>query len=505
MYFLGLDIGTTGCKSMILTEGGQMIAFRYAEYRSLRHPRPGWSELCPDEIWGSVVEAIRKSIKSKNVEPEDIKAIGVSALGGSVMPVDKKGRWLYPCIQFYDTRATQQMQTVERQIGRDVYFKLTGFSTPYLAGLPIFTIMWIRDKMRRIYDKTSTFLGAGEYVISKLSGITITDNSLASNFGAFKPLAKAWSSEVLKVARIDENLMPETKPSGTIIGETDISIKKKTGIPNETCIVMGGWDVACANLGSGSIKQGLLSDVTGTVENLSCTVPESLVQRLTPEHELFYQCHVIPDKYVVCGEVETAGSILRWFRDNFAAEELARAKRTGKDVYDILMKNASRTIGSKKLLVLSDFRGGSNLGAFVGLSIHHGKAEILRAILEGITFQARNIVEDRFGKAGFKVTEIRSTGGGAKSRLWLQMKANILKKTVVAPFLPQSSALGAAVLASLGTRTYHTADEALKRMLKFKVKCEPERGPARLYDTYYTVHKELCRSLAVPFLDLANI
>jgi xylulokinase len=286
-------------------------------------------------------------------------------------------------------------------------------------------------------------------------------------------------------------------------------VSEKTGLARGTPIVLGGYDVIVGGLGVGAIEEGIASDVTGTVEQTAYTVPESFIKKLDeiPSLPLWGGCHVAKDKYYVTGGIgRSSGPILRWYRDTFASEERKDAQEKNKDVYDILTEMASKAEpGSKKLLLLPDFMFSNHgEGVLIGLSFEHSKNEIIRAILEGATYRMKEYIE-RVEEAGLKTTELRALGGGAKSSLWLQIKADVFQKTVIAPVVTEATSLGAAILAGIGVKVYRDAAEGVQRAYRVKEVHKPDEERSKLYERYYQVYKRIRPTLEGMFNDLAAL
>jgi len=502
MYLLGLDVGTTGCKSVIFTLDGNVISSAYGEYR-LHHRKPGWSELNPEEVWNTTRETIRRSINNANIDPNRIAALGTSVLGDAFIPVDASGSHLYWSMTTVDARATEQTRWWEENFGQDRMYSITG--QPLTSSMPIYPlpkIQWLREHEPEVYRRAAMFLCWEDYVNMKLCGKPVIDFSVASRTMMFDIVKKEWSKEILETAELNEDLLPETKPAGTVIGHVTPDAAKETGLSERTLVVAGGHDQACGALGAGIVESGPAMDATGTVEcvgvilrKLSLT-EQARVQGFAVHH------YVIEDKYFLFGFNPTSGVVLRWFRDNFAEKEIEEARKRGMNVYDLLMSMAAESpLGAKELFLLPYFEGSGTptfnrkaRGVFVGLTLAHSKREVLRAIVEGLSYELRRNIE-AIEKQGTEVTEIRSIGGGARSDFWSQLKADITGKPLVVPNVTEAAALGAAILAGIGTDLYEDAEEALKRVYKEKSRFSPLAENAKRYDRYYKVYKKIYKPL----------
>lgn len=509
MYLLGLDVGTTGCKSVIFTLDGSMVSSAYGEYR-LYHRKVGWSELNPKEVWEKIKETIRKSIINGGIDPNKIIALGTSVLGDAFIPVDEAGNPLYWSMTTADARAVKQTKWWEENFGQDRIYRITG--QPLTSLMPIYPlpkIQWLRENEYKVYRKTAKFLCWEDYVNMKLCGKPVTDFSVASRTMMFDIVKKEWSKEILSVAKLSEDLLPEIKPAGTVISHLTSNAAREVGLSEKTLVVTGGHDQACGALGAGIIESGPAMDATGTVECIGVILKalnlteQARVQGFAVHH------YVIEDKYFLFGFNPTSGVVLRWFRDNFAGEEIKEAEKRGISVYDLLTSMAAESpLGAKGLFLLPYFEGSGTptfnrraRGAFIGLTLAHGKNEVLRAMLEGLSYELRINIE-AIEELGTEITEVRAIGGGARSDFWLQLKADITGKPLVVPNITEAAALGAAILAGIGAGLYKNAEEALNIVYREKSRFSPRNDFFKRYCEYYKVYKKIYKSLTEIFNEL---
>ena len=508
-FLMGIDIGTTGCKSIIFSRDGRIVSSVYGEYR-LYHREPHWSELNPEEVWPVVVDTMKASVKRSRVDPKSIEAVSTSVLGEAFFPVDRDGNPLYWSMTTYDARAEEQTRWWEENFSSERMYQITG--QPLSRAMPIYTlqkIQWLRKHKPEVYRKAFKFLCWEDYTNLKLCGNAVTDYSVATRTMIFDIRRRRWSSEILEAMDMSEDLLPEVVPSGEVVGEVDRKASDETGLEGGTLVVAGGHDQPCGSLGAGIVEAGPAMDATGTVECIG------LIQReLTLRDEMRVQgyavhCYVIPGKYFMFGFNPSGGVVLRWFRDNFAKLERVEAEARGVDVYDILTSEASKAqAGSMKLFLLPYFEGSGTpkfnrraRGVLFGLTLAHTKREIIRAILEGITFELRNNIE-AVERHGTPITELRAIGGGAKSKFWLQLKADITGRKVVAPDVTEAAALGAAILAGVGSRSYVSAEEAVKEIYREKEVFLPDARAKEVYDKHYYVYRELYPAFKELFVEI---
>lgn len=500
MYLLGLDIGTSGCKSFLYSPEGQIVSSSYHEY-TIRHPKPNWSELEPTEVWSNILAVIRESVSKAKIDPKQIQALSVSALGDEIMPVDKNLKFCYPTLLLYDQRAAKQMTEIPEKIGTSKLEEVTGSPR---ARYIISNIMWLKEEMPEVYRKTAKFIGWHEYVVWKLCGKPVIDPSLAQATGVFDRRKYEWSTEILNALEIDVDLMPEIQLAGTAVGEVSSEASKETGLARGTSVVVGAHDTPdCSALGAGVVYENIAMDLTGTFENVTAVVPEDMKD---PMRILCWGINKTSKIYISgVGGLSSSGSVFKWYKDTFSQEEIIEAQRTGKDVYDLLTAKAAQAPpGSNNLLVIPDFTGRTTKGAIVGLTLGHRKNDVIRALLEGITYQIRIGLENA-GERAARIKEIRAVGGGAKSPFWVQLKADIYRKRMVTPAVLEGGSLGAAILAGIGVGVYKDAFDGVNRTYRQKATYMPNEEASKVYDKYFEVYKRLRLTMEPVFKDLIAI
>ena len=512
MYLLGLDVGTTGCKSVIFTSSGDVVSSAYGEYR-LYHRRPEWSELNPEEVWKAIIGTIRSSIVKAKIDSRQIIALSTSVLGEAFFPIDKEGRWLYWSMTTFDARAEEQTGWWEENFGADNMYRITG--QPLTSSMPIYTlpkIQWLRENEPELYKKSRMFVCWGDYVNLKLCSKPVMDYSVATRTMMFDIRKKVWSSEILEKAHIDESLLPDVQPSGTVVGEISREAAKEIGLSQGTLVVTGGHDQPCGALGAGITETGPAMDATGTVECIAVVQKELTLTERMRLQGFAVHCYVVDGKYFMLGFNPSGGVVLRWFRDNFAEKDKEVAKKMGVDVYDLLTGEASKAPpGSIELFLLPYFEGSGTptfnrraRGVFLGFTLAHSKREVVRAILEGLTYELRNNIE-AIEEHGTDITELRAIGGGAKSKFWLQLKSDITGRKVVVPNVTEAAATGAAILASVGAEIYGKIEEAATAFYSKKETFSPDVEASRIYEKYYGFYRRLYGTFENAFNEIKRL
>jgi xylulokinase len=488
MSLLGLDLGYTGCKAMAFDLEGQVLASAYREY-PMNYPQPGWVELDPEAIWEHTTSAIQEVTSSLS---DPVEALSVSVMGEAFTPVDRQGRPVTPTITAFDQRGDPECDALVEQIGADRFFALSG----QVAGpsYPLAKICWLRQNRPDIYRAVDKFLCYGELVLSRLGLPPTIDYSMAARTLAFDVHRLAWSEPILEAARLDPELLPSIAPAGTALGTPPPQIADELGLPRSTVVVVGGHDQPCGAVGAGVVAEGQATYALGTV-HVICAVLDSFKD---PLGEAGFPCypHVVPDRFVTMGYNFTGGSLLRWFRDTFAQAEIAQARSTDQDPYDLLLADLPQT--PTNLLVLPHFSGTGTpwfdslaRGTVMGLTLSTERPELVKAILEGTTYElAMNL--RLLQRAGAPVRELHAIGGSAKSSVDLQIRTNIMNRPVLAMKVSEAASFGAAILAGVGAGLYDSPEVASSQLAQIQDTCYPDPDLAAQYqlclDAYEAIH-----------------
>ena len=495
MSLLTIDVGTTGCKVIAFNVKGRIIAQAYGEY-PLIHNNPGWSELDSKLVWQKVSDGIRDVANQTHNDP--IEAVSVASQGEAVTPIDKNGQILDNAITSFDSRTSGISNQIEREISKLEIMKITGM--PLSDITTVAKLVWLKREKPDIYNQTWKFLCFADFIYHQLgiSSVCI-DYSLAARTMAFDILNKCWSDRMASVTGIDPNLFAQPVQSGTIIGQISCSVAEELGLPKSVVGVAGGHDQPCGALGAGIIDHGNVMDATGTVECIAPAFTKPILNQKMIEGNFSCYPHTVDGLFVTLGFVSSGGVILRWFRDNFAQTEVTQAKARGQDVYELLID--SMPDEPSPVMLLPHFTGSGTptldlnaKGAILGLTLQTTKSDIVKAILEGISFEIKhnlNLLE----LAGVEINEIRAIGGGAKSDRWLQLKADIFGKDVVALDVSEGVCMGAAILAGTAIGKYNSIQEAVKLLIQPKQVYQPDKEKQQRYlermDTYSQLYKTI--------------
>ncbi len=494
MSLLGIDVGTTGCKVIAFREDGEILAQAYGEY-PLIHPQPGWSELDSNVVWENVSNGIREVAAQTKSDP--IEAISVASQGEAVTPVWGNCDVLANAITTFDSRTTGICDEILQDISPIEVMQITGMPPSDIHTLA--KLVWIQRNDPELYKEVWKFFGYEDFINFRLGVQPVVDYSLAARTMAFDIINKCWSERMLGLANVDVSILPDTVPSGTIIGKIGTKVSGELNLPKGVVVVAGGHDQPCGALGAGIIRGGEVMDATGTVECIAPAFPEPVANQQMIEGNFSCYPHVVEGLYVTLGFVSSGGVVLRWFRDTLAQAELVEAEASGRDVYDILLDDIPDTPGTVMLLPHFTGSGTPHLdlgskGAIVGLSLSTTKGELVKAILEGISYEIKQNLT-MLEAAGVEINEIRAIGGGAKSEKWLQLKADMFGKKVIALDISEGVCLGTAILAGTAIGKYNSIEEAVGLLVKPQKTYYPREDISLEYDEKLKTYQQIYPAL----------
>lgn len=477
---------------MAISEDGHEIASARREY-SLSFPAQGRVELDSNLVWQAVQEVIQALAMKARQKHDSIRALCLSVSGDEGLPVDASGVALYPCIMAMDSRSTGIAEWWEQEFGRERVYGVTGL--PVHAMHPLVRLMWLRTHEPRVFAQTARMLCWEEFVALRLGIEPVTDFSVASRTMAFDILKQEWSVDLLTAAGIPRSLFPEACSSGRAVGTLPASLTSELGLEGRVTFVTGGFDQPMASLGSGQLRPGDAGVGTGTWEALTILTDKPVLTQSMLEAGYPFGCYMVNDLYFCLANNAGGGSLLRWFRDTLGREEVEQSHSTGVDVFDLIVQQA--TAQPTRLLVLPHFEGSYNpwmdphsTGAIVGLSLKIPRGDLVKAILEGITFELRENIE-RVEGAGLTVRELRATGGGAKSATWLQLKADITGKPVITVNVQEAGCFAPACLAGVGIGAFASIEEPIKNLVRPTAVYEPRPSVKEEYDEIFASYHEL--------------
>lgn len=507
MNLIGIDIGTTGAKSVLINERGKVLASDFQEY-PLSLPQPGWAEQDPEHWVQATITSVRNLLAKSRVQPGSIAGLALSGQMHGLVCLDKTGAVLRPAILWCDTRTTAECKRIEQQVGgRAKLIQLA--SNPALEGFTLPKLIWVQRNQPALFKRIATVLLPKDYVRYRLTGALGMDISDAAGTLMLDVKNKQWSAPILKALKINPSVLPSLGESPEIAGYITTEAAGHSGLPEGLPVAFGGADNTCAAVGNGVIKEGIVAVSIGTSGTVIAPTRQPVRDKLGRAHTFN---HSVPGLWYVMGVMQAAGLSLKWLRDNFGALERAMAEDTGTDAYDFLAARvANIPPGSEGLLWLPYLNGertphldANARGVLFGISPRHTKAHVVRAIMEGVVFGLRDSLEIIRG-LGIPVKEIRLTGGGAKSAVWRQMQADIFGQPVVTINVEEGPAFGAAIVAGVGTRVFKSFDDATKQIIKVGREIRPIPANVAKYEKQYVLFKHLYASLKDDFTALAKL
>ena len=494
---LALDIGTESSRAALVDLEGRVVG-NGRSVLELQTPRPGWAEQDPQVWWETSIKNIHTALTEGAVSPGKVLAVGVSGQMHGVVPLGPEGQLLSHGVQLWcDKRAASLVEDfLEDQDNTDL---------PLISGTPPapswfgFKIKWLQVHEPDLYDRTWKFVVPKDFVNFQLTGVPSIDPSEASGSFLMDAAREAWSEEIIRSLRLDADKLPAISGSSSVIGRVTPEAARATGLVEGTPVVGGGGDMLCALLAAGVTQPGRACDITGSASHLSIFA-ESPVR-----DKRLMNLHLVTPGWISFGIVDCGGGSLKWFKDALCQEEVRAAEGQGRSPYALLDDQAARVEpGSEGLLFFPYLFGERTMGTpdargvFFGLTARHNKGAMARAIMEGVTLELRRSLEI-VEAAGIQVVEVRTTGGGAQSALWSQIKADIYRKPVVTFEVFEGSILGAAILAGVGAGAYPDASTASDQLARLGRVFRPDPAPKARYDHLYGLFKTMHDAMQGPF------
>jgi len=493
-YLLGVDIGTYSSKGVLVTTDGRVVASHTVPH-GMDMPKPGFFEHDADRVWWhDFVEITRTLLSTTGIDPKLILGIGTSAIGSCVLPIDEAGKPLRPGILYgIDTRASKEIEFLERALGTSEIFKTSGSHLSSQASGP--KVLWIRNHEPEVYEKTRWFLTSEAYLVHKLTGIASIDIYTA---GGYAPLydvnRKAWVPEAARLITPLERL-PKADWSHAVVGEVTATAAKETGLAEGTPVVAGTTDAAAEAISAGVSDFGDMMLMFGSSIFFIMKTAELI------KTQSFWSSNFLEEgSFAFLGGMSTSGSLTTWFRDQFAQDEVTKEKAGGENAYAVLAKLAADSpIGARGLVALPYFEGERTpihdpkaKGVWFGLSLKHSKGDLYRAILEGVAFGIRHNVE-MMEAEGVRPERILAVGGGTKNPLWLRIVADVCDIQLDVPEQQIGASYGDAFLAAVGVGLYKNLSE-IKGWVKIKDTIRPDAEARKSYEVNYQIFRQLYTS-----------
>jgi len=497
---LSVDIGTTALKLALFDEHGGLLGLATKEYRLLT-PSTLAVEMAVDRYWAAFKAAIGEVVSAAQTDPEEIVALGISAQGETLVLIDSAGESLRNAIVWLDNRAQEEAKMLSQEFGDENAYRITG-QVSIVPTWPASKILWVKRNEPQVFRRVSKYLLIEDYFIYRLTGRFAAEGSLLCSTVYWDITSKGWWGEMLSFLEVSADQLPSIRESGEAVGEIIPKTAKDVGLSPTTVVCTGALDQAAGAIGVGNISPGVFSENTGAALAICATVPSPTFD---PLRRMPCHYHAIPDTYMM-HTFTTGGMVLRWYRDKFCQQEVEQALASGKDPYDILTEMASRIPpGSEGLAMLPHLQGAMApeanpraKGVFYGFTLRHEKPHFIRSIMESIACIVRRNI-DVLEELGIRIEEIRSLGGGARSSLWNQIKADLTGRRVVTTQCPEAACLGAAILAGKAIGLFPSLEKACQQMISLRDKYDPNPDNATAYAATYERYVELYESLRVLF------
>ena len=493
IYFASLDIGTSGVGAFIVSHSGKIKAKAYREY-PCEYPRPGWVEQNVDTMWEKLCEASKDAIAKAGISTNSIKSLGISSQRGTFIPVDKEIKPLMNSIVWSDARADKELDALLKNISREEYYDISGIPASSIWSYA--KIKWFMENKKLLFDKTFKILNGQEYFLSKLGAEELTTDPSSITMSGMLDVAKLnWSKDLCKLIDLPIEKLPKVGTPARMVGKISRNAADKTGFVEGMPIAIGGGDQQCTAIGAGIVKEGMGVVILGTGMALVAHI-ESMKK---DEHRsVLIGGSGIPGKWDMEGIQATGSSTLKWWQENLAEMENKTARNLGLDVYKIIDLEAENSpVGSKGLIFFPFFQGQCTpnydnyaRGGFLGISFIHNKKDMIRAVMEGTSFETnmvKDAMEDVLGK---QFHNLRISGGGAKSNLWSHIQADIYGRPVERLEIAECANLGAAILAAYGCKYFSSIEEAVGQMVHIKDTIDPNEKNNNIYNEEYSIFKK---------------
>ncbi|MFN7877312.1 MAG: xylulokinase [Pirellula sp.] len=503
-YYIGIDIGTSGTKSLLIDSAGTILAESAAEY-PVHMPKPLWTEQDPEDWWIAVKKTVKAVVKAAKIKKHEVKAIGLSGqMHGSVF-LNKKGKVIRKALLWNDQRTAKECDEITtRAGGREQLIGMVG--NPALTGFTAPKLLWLRNNEPKNYDSLAHLLLPKDDVRRRLTGEFATDASDASGMLLLDVKKRQWSKELLGKLEVDESILARVYESEQVTGQLLPDIAEELGLTTDCKVVGGAGDCAAGAVGNGIVKQGILTASLGTSGVMFC---HSDTPQYDTHGRLHTFCHAVHGKWHMMGVTLSAAGSLQWFVNQLCVE--LNAKR-GADPYQTINTEAAAVPAGAEGLFFLPYLAGERTphadpharGCFIGLTNKHTRGHMARAVMEGVTYSLKESL-DILDQLQVPVKEIRVSGGGSKSPLWKQIMADAFGQKACTINAEQGPAFGVALLAAVGNGEYKNIEEACSATIKVVERTAPKKASQKVYDSGFPVYQSLYKALKNSFADIAKL
>ena len=483
-YLLGVDIGTSSCKTAVFDPDGKVIAQGGSEY-PVSYPEKGWAEQDPADWWNGICRAVREMIGESGINPADIAGIGIDGQSWSAIALDKSGNVLCPTPIWTDTRSEAICRETAKRLGEDKIFGLCGNPVSPCYTWP--KILWYRKNRPEVFEKTEKVLQSNSYIAYRMTGEITQDLSQGYGLACFDMRKGCWDDDACEALGIPRKLLPEIVNCHQVIGRLTKEAAEQTGLKEGTPVVAGGLDAACGTLGAGVVRPGQTQEQGGQAGGMSICIDQ-----YAADPRLILSFHVVPGQWLLQGGTTGGGGALKWLRETMCPElsfaemsELAEQAPAGSGGVTFLPYMAGER---------SPIWNPKACGVFFGLNFGVTRGQMIRACMEGVAYALRHNLETAEA-AGAKAGILRAMGGSANSRVWTQIKADVTGCGIEVPASDTATTLGVAILAGVGTGVYQSFEEAAVRTVSVKKTYTPNAEMKAVYDSGYEIYRKLYPAL----------
>jgi xylulokinase len=489
---LGIDVGTGGTRAVLIDNTGVVIAARTSEHQPFASPKTGWAEQDPHDWWRATCEAIHQVLKASATLGSEIAAVGFSGQMHGAVLLDAAGDVLRPSLIWCDQRTADEAAELTAQLGESQIIAWT--CNPALTNFTLTKLLWVRKHEPHLFERFHTLLLPKDYVRYRLSGDYGMDMADASGTLLLDVTNRRWSGEMTSATGLDPHCLPPLFESPDVCATVSKAGAEATGLLAGTPLVAGAGDQAAGAVGMGIVRPGSVHATIGTSGVVFAATDRPA---LDPKGRLHTFCHAIPGRWHIMGVTQSAGLSLRWFRDNFGA-----SADDGRDPYDRICDEAADVAPGCDGVLWAPYLMGERTphldpearAALIGLAANHGRGHVARAIMEGVAFSLRDSFSI-FAEMNVPVTTIRLGGGGARSRLWRQIQADVYGHSVEILQAEEGAAYGAALLAGVGAGTWSSVDEACLSSVRVDREIKPIAANATVMNQQYEVFRRLYPAL----------
>lgn len=496
-YILAHDTGTGGNKAVLTDLRGRVIHSCYLDY-GLSYPQPEWVEQDPDELWRAVAQTTRQVISESGIDPAEILGVGISAQMFNLLPVDEHCRPLTPLMSWLDMRSINQADRVLAGETPAFLFQHTGNIPTAKDIIP--KVLWFKEEQPDLWRRTYKLLDCKEYILYQLTGKVAIDWHGASVYFLFDPIQKTWSVPACQRLGIPVEMLPEAHPCTTVIGEVTEQAAAQTGLLPGTPVVICAGDVAVAQTGSGANADGKAHLCIGTATWVGLSVSQF---RNDPQKPFWALNHIDPRKWIIAGEMETGGGALMWLRDTFFEHETRQARAEGRSSYALLGELAASVEPGSEKLLFTPWLSGERApvldhyarGGWLGVSISHNKAHFTRAVMEGVAYHLRWIIEALQANQ-LPVGAMNAIGGGSTSPVWTQIISDVTGRELhVLKNALEAGATGAALAVAVGLGVYPDV-ESIDGLVEISHTATPDERTQARYDQLYQAYRQAYQALS---------